>query len=105
MPLQRDAILSEGDILCSDFHPVMFESNDAPGIKQAALQVNGATGPSGADAKTWKRFISSFGAASDDLCNALACMTRKVTTAHVDPKGLSAYTACRPLTLEKKPGV
>ena len=84
---------------------MIFDSIDALSIKQAALRANGAAGPSGADAQAWKRFATSFGVASDDLCSALACVARKIATLNVDPNGLAAYTACRLIALNKNPGV
>ena len=50
-------------------------------------------------------FVTAFGAASDDLCSALARMARRIATSHVDPEGLAAYTACRLIALNKNPGV
>ena len=96
-PAHQDAILASANVNCPDVHPVIFESIDALAIKQAALRVTGAAGPSGADAQAWKRFVTAFGAASDDLCSA--------ATLHVDPEGLAAYTACRLIALNKNPGV
>ena len=84
---------------------MIFDSIDALSKKQAALRANGAAGPSGADAQAWKRFATSFGVASDDLCSALACVARKIATSNVDPNGLAAYTACRLIALNKNPGV
>lgn len=104
-PAHQDAILTHEYVDCSDVHPVIFDSIDALAIKQAALRVNGAAGPSGADAQAWKRFTTSFGAASDDLCSSLACMARRIATTNVDPEGLTAYTACRLIALNKNPGV
>ena len=77
-------------------------SIDALPIKRPAFRVNGAAGPSGADVQAWKRFVTSFGAASDDLCSALACVARKIATSNVDPN--RAYTACHHIALNKNPG-
>ena len=89
----------------TEVHPLIFDSIDALSIKQAALCVNGAAGPSGADTQAWKRFATYFGAASDDLCSALASVARKIATSNVDPNGLAAYTACRLIALNKDPAV
>ena len=85
-PAHQDAILASANVNCPDVHPVIFESIDALAIKQAALRVTGAAGPSGTDAQAWKHFVTAFGAASDDLCSALACMARRIATSHVDPE-------------------
>ena len=42
--------------------------------------MNGAAGPSGADAQAWKRVVTSLGVASDDLCSLLTCVARKIAT-------------------------
>ena len=45
---------------------MIFNSIDALSIKRAALCVNGAASPSGADAQAGKQFVTSFGADSYD---------------------------------------
>ena len=72
-PADQDAILTNEYEDYSDVHPLIFYSINALAIKQAALHVNGAAGPSGTDAQAWKHFVTSFGMASDDLCSSLAC--------------------------------
>ena len=104
-PAHQSAIRAHEDMDHTEVHPVIFDSIDALSIKQAALRVNGAAGPFGADVQAWKWFATSFGAASDDLCSALACVTRKIATSNVDPNGLAAYTACHLMALNKNPGV
>ena len=42
---------------------------------------------------------------SNDLCHALAFMARRISSTMVDPQGLSAFTACRLIALDKNPGV
>ena len=67
--------------------------------------MEGAAGPSGLDAAAWKRLCSSFKTASADLCTAIASIARKLCTQYVDPKGISAFVACRLIALDKHPGV
>ena len=56
--------------------------------------------------QAWKWFATSFGAASDDLCSALAGVARKVATSNVQLNGgLAAYTAYCLIALNKNPGV
>ena len=88
-----------------DFHPVLFDCIDAESIRKAALRTNGGAGPSGTDASFWKRICTSFRLASDDLCTSLALVARKIATTYVDPAGLSSFTACRLIALDKMPGV
>ena len=100
--INPDVILSEGE---GDFHPVVFDCLDADLIRKAALKTNGAAGPSGADANFWKRICTSFEIVSDDLCTSLALVAKKISSTYVDPDGLSSYTACRLIALDKRPGV
>ena len=51
-----------------DVHPVVFDCIDADMIRSAALRISGAAGPSGIDAKGWRRLCTSFKSASSDLC-------------------------------------
>ena len=53
------------------WHPVVFDSLTGDAIRKAALRVEGGAGPSGLDACDWRRLCSSFGATSDDLCQAV----------------------------------
>ena len=48
---------------------------------------------------------TSFGDASNALCDALAACGRRLATTYVDPSSLVAYVSCRLITLDKKPGV
>ena len=61
--------------------------------------MEGAAGPSGMDAQAWKRMCSSYGNASEDLCNSIANLTKKLS------KGISSLMACRLIALDKSPGV
>ena len=86
-------------------HPVVFDVIDADSIKRAALHTDGAAGPSGVDACGWRRLCASFHSASNDLCQSLALLARRVCTEFVCPEGLMAFTACRLIALDKGPGV
>ena len=86
-------------------HPILFEKIDGQLIRSMALRTDGAAGPSGMDAATWKRLCSSFKTASTELCDALAATARKLCSQHVDPSGVSALVACRLIALDKCPGV
>ena len=86
-------------------HPVIFDSIQAKTIRSAALHTNGAAGPSGIDARGWRRLCCSFKSASDDLCHSLALLTRRLCKEFVDPDGIAALMACRLIALDKKPGV
>ena len=89
----------------SEPHPIQYEKIDGQLIHKIALEMEGAAGPSGLDAAAWKRLCSSFKTASADLCTAIASIARKLCTQYVDPKGISAFVACRLIALYKHPGV
>ncbi|XP_065902627.1 uncharacterized protein [Dysidea avara] len=65
-------------------HPVIFSSLNAAVIRSAALRTSGAAGPSGIDARGWRRLCTSFHSASDLL---------------------SPFLVCRLIALDKNPGV
>ena len=86
-------------------HPVIFDQIQGCTIRSAALNTNGAAGPSGLDAAAWRRLCTSFHKASNNLCNSLALVAKKLCTTFVDPNCLSPFTACRLIALDKSPGV
>ena len=85
--------------------PIVFEQITGEAIRQAALRTHEAAGPSGVDAYAWRWFCSSFKTASNDICNALAAVARRLCTADVHPDGLTALVACCLIPLNKNPGV
>ena len=89
----------------SPFHPVIFDVLDGAAIHSAALQTKGAAGPLGLDAYGWRRLCTSFQGASNDLCDGLASVARRLCTSYVDPAGIAALVAGRLITLDKNPGV
>ena len=48
---------------------------------------------------------TSYKQVSDNLCHALACVAKKISTIPVNPIGLRALLACRLIPLNKCPGV
>lgn len=87
------------------FHPAIYNELDAKCIRSAALHTEGAAGPSGVDARGWRKMCCSFASTSGDLCRALAATARRLSTSLIDPKSLSALLACRLIALSKDPGV
>ena len=86
-------------------HPIIFEQIDGQLIHSIALRTQGAAGPSGIDASGWRRLLLSFQKESIDLCEAIAMMGRRICQNFVDPVGLTAFTSCRLIALDKCPGV
>ena len=83
---------------------VIYEMITGEMVWQKSLQTHGSAGPSGLDARGWRRLLSNTicGSAASDLCSALAALARKLATTtcqHID-----ALTACRLIPLDKKPG-
>ena len=104
-PVHPDALVDSASTASLPFHPVLFEKIDGDSIRQAALRTEGSAGPSGIDAKGWRRICTAFHGASTSLCNALAAATRRLCTEYVDPTPLHALIACRLIPLDKNPGV
>ena len=88
-----------------DVDAILFNGIDATAIRAAALRTTGAAGPSGMDAVGWRRLCASFNAASNDLCEAMASLAKRLCTEFVDPVGIDAFFACRLIPLDKCPGV
>ena len=104
-PVQRDALVLNGDIETPPFHSVLFDKINADAVRSSALRTQGSAGPSGIDAAGWRRLVASFHRESKDLCSAIAGFARRLCTECVDPEGIRAYVACRLVPLNKNPGV
>ena len=61
-------------------HPVLFDTIDGDLIRSTALRVQGSAGPSGMDAAGWRRICAGFHGASNDLCRAIAALSRRICT-------------------------
>ena len=101
-PLNPD-VLSQSESPHTDFHPIVFEGINASLVCSSALKVKGSAGPSGLDAHQWRRFCTSFDHYSDDLCDAVAAITRCLCTEYIDPNAIESLTACRLIALNKNP--
>ena len=88
-------------------HHIRFESITAESIKTAAAKTKGGSGPSGLDAVGWRRILTSksFGKSNDDLCTALARMSKKLCSSTENSDSLEAFLACRLIPLDKNPGL
>ena len=92
-PVHAGTILNER-MTSVDFHPVLFDNITAKVIRNSALHTEGAAGPSGVNALSWRRLCTAFGQKSNYLCSALAAVARRICTTYVDPSCLMAYTSC-----------
>ena len=50
------------------FHSQIFEALDYEATQKTAVKTDGSAGPSGVDARGFRRMYTSFGRASDELC-------------------------------------
>lgn len=57
-------------------HSVVFDRIDGPMIQSTAQLMSGSAGPSGLDARVWRRLCSSFHSASGEFCTVIAKLTR-----------------------------
>ena len=88
-----------------DFHSAIFENITGEVIQAAALHTQGAAGPAGLNALSWRRLCTAFGQKSNYLCAALAAVARRIFTTYIDPSALQAYTSCCLIPLDKCPGL
>ncbi len=104
------AVMLDGDIPFVD--PALFANIDESTIAKAAMNTNGAAGPSGLDAVGWRHILVSrnYGDAGKDLRSSLAIMarhlaTKKISVVEKQSTSLEAYLSCRLIPLDKSPGV
>ena len=57
------------------------------------------------DVSHWRKACTSFSKDSDDLCDSIAMVARKLCCEYVDPQCVSALVSSRLIALDKKPGV
>ena len=57
------------------------------------------------DASDWRRMCTSFRTISDNLCDALSDVARRLCTSFIDPAGISSFVTCRLIALDMNPGV
>jgi hypothetical protein len=86
-------------------HPVIFSGITAELIRNSALHTHGAAGPSGGDADQWRHMCCSFQASSNNLCDALASVAKRLATEMINPSYLEAFLSNRLIPLDKTPGV
>ena len=72
-------------------HPILFERIDGQLIRNTALRIDGAAGPSGLDAAAFKHQCTSFKSESTELCDALASTARRISSSFVGPQRLVCF--------------
>ena len=103
---KQEEMLLEGPVKLVD--GIIYDHINATLIRKCAIKTKGAAGPSGLDANFWRKIIGGnvFGAVSDDLCHAIAIMTRKLCTELlIDPDTILPLISCRLIALDKCPGL
>ena len=100
------APLDQSALLAGDFQKVPdshWEVIDGPMIRSIALNMKGAGGWTGVDSDDLKPLLCSknYGSASDNFCEAVAAMTKRLCRELVDPEALQSFLACRLVPLEK----
>lgn len=86
-------------------HPILFEEIDGHKIRKIVMKMHGAGGPSAIDANIWRRFCTGFHKDSEQLCQAIATISKLLATVDIDPNSIKSLTACRLVPLNKNPGV
>ena len=86
--------LYDGPIRSSLNHPVVFTAITAETICRTIRQMSGTAGPLGLDVSNWKRLCYSLNHASNDLCEAVACLCRRLCTEFVDRNPCFMPTNC-----------
>ena len=88
-------------------HSVVFDRIDGNLIRTTALRSSRcmSAGPSGLDARDWRRLLTCFDSTSRDLCQALAGVAKRVCVEFVDPANLAPFLGSRLVALDKKPGM
>ena len=101
-PVNPD-VLVRGELPTVD--PIVFDELTGDVMRRAALATQGAAGPSMGDSYMWRCLLVSFKDASNDLCDTVADVARRLATEHVDPAGLLPLLNNRLIPLDKDPGV
>jgi len=105
-PEPREA--DESCLLDGEFappNPVLYEALTPAVIIKMARQLSGSAGPSGLDAVAWRRMLTGFKGASNNLASALAGFAKCLCTMDLSHRALIPFLAGRLIPLNKNPGV
>ncbi|XP_057308911.1 uncharacterized protein LOC130647166 [Hydractinia symbiolongicarpus] len=101
----KEDVILQGPL--STVNPIVYDVIDDTYVLKAAQVTKGGSGPSGMDADGWRKPLTSkvFGECGLDLRRAIANVIKKLCIENVEDQSLEAFTACRLVPLDKKPGV
>ena len=83
--------------------PVIFEEISAELVQKVTKQIQGSGGPTKVDADFFKHILCSkfYGKKSENLCIAVADLTKRLATERLEPQCLRHFLSCRLIPLEK----
>ena len=98
----HDDILME--VVYETPEPVIYENITAELIQKVMKHIDGSGGPTKLDADFFKHIICSrfYGKNTENLCHAIADLTKRLSTESVDPESLRHFIACRLIPLKKE---
>ena len=99
-------VLIEGPV--RKIHPVIQHDIDESLILKAAMLMKGGSGPSGLDADGWRRMLTSreIVTPSTDLRKTFIQFIKRLCIEELETAtSVEAFTACRLISLDKKPGL
>ena len=84
--------------------PVIFEEITAELVQKVAKQIDGSGGPTKVDSDFFQHIVCSkfYGKATENLCIAIADMTKRLATEYVEPEVLHHFVADRFIPLKKE---
>ena len=83
--------------------PIIYEGITSEEVLKVAKNMKGSGGPTQVDSEIWRHFLCSkaYGKASIECCEAIADLTKRLCTEHIDPICLSEFLANRLIPLDK----
>ena len=96
----RDVLLPQS---ANDPEPVIYEEIDGAAVYKAAKQIQGSGGPTLIDADGWRHILcsKSYGTASNELCETIADLAKKLCREDVNSDTLHEFIANRLIPLDK----
>ena len=87
----------------NDPEPVIYEEIDGTAVYKAAKQIQGSGGPTLIDADGWRHILcsKSYGTASNELCETIADLAKKLCREDINSDTLHEFIANRLIPLDK----